>query len=157
MTIDAPLNRTPTFVRAGGIMILGGECKNSVVDGSQERTVILFLAPSIPSASIPLGSMSGSFPLIEDDGYSNDHTIKDVFTEILITFSANKGALDQIVVDYQVVHAGYRLPYDAINVRLPHGDERIIVSAPGKTIDRVYDKTLGIHVWKLSMSLESIA
>lgn len=74
---DAPLARTPTLVRAGGILILGGACERNIYDGVGSRTALLFPAPG--------GDSHGSFTLIEDDGVSNEHTDEGAYTELVVS------------------------------------------------------------------------
>ncbi|CAK5265429.1 unnamed protein product [Mycena citricolor] len=119
--LDAPLSRTPVLVRSGGILVLGGECKRNVYDGVNERTALVFPAPGKASA--------GSFTLIEDDGVSNEHLDKGIYTEILLTYSATA---TEVVVDYEVVHGQFKLPYEAVWIQLPIGDQRKIVVKAGK-------------------------
>ncbi|KAJ7761077.1 glycosyl hydrolases family 31-domain-containing protein [Mycena metata] len=120
--LDAPLARTPTLVRAGGILILGGACERNIYDGVASRTALVFPAPS--------GDSQGSFTLIEDDGVSNDHTAKGVYTELVISFAATS---TEVVVGYEVVHGAYKLPYEVIWFELPVGDKRKVMVKRGKT------------------------
>jgi hypothetical protein len=80
--------------------------------------------------------LHGSFTLIEDDGQSNDHTLRDGYTEIELSFKVTKSDLGDVVeVDYKLIHAGYwPLPYSSIELRLPVGDDRRIVGAEGKSV-----------------------
>ncbi|KAJ6489585.1 glycosyl hydrolases family 31-domain-containing protein [Mycena vitilis] len=133
--LDAPLERTPTLVRAGGVLILGGACARNIYDGVTSRTALLFPAPT--------GASAGSFTLIEDDGVSNDHTGKGVYTELVVSFNAT-GA--EVVVNYEVVHGAYKLPYDVIWVKLPVGDKRRIVIQDGKMERRGEKGEVGIAV-----------
>ncbi|KAF7357793.1 BZ3500-MvSof-1268-A1-R1-Chr3-1g06135 protein [Mycena venus] len=120
--LDAPLERTPALVRAGAIIILGGTCERNIYDGVASRTALVFPAPT--------GESRGSFTLIEDDGVSNDHTDKGVYTELVVSFAATEG---EVFVDYEVVHSAYKLPYEVIWFELPVGDKRQLVVKGGKT------------------------
>ncbi|KAJ7071961.1 glycosyl hydrolases family 31-domain-containing protein [Mycena amicta] len=111
--LDAPLARTPTLVRAGGIMVLGGACTNNIYDGIAERTALIFPAP--------IGSSQGSFALIEDDGRTNAHTRDGKFTELTVSFESTEA---EVVVDVEVVKGEYELPYDVVWFELPQGDKR---------------------------------
>jgi alpha-glucosidase len=125
--LDAPLARTPTLVRSGGIFVLGGACTRNIYDGVAERTALIFPAPT--------GDSRGKFTLIEDDGMSNAHTGQGVYTELLLSFkAAAPGGV--VVVDYEVVHGGYKLPYDVIWFELPASDVRKVVVKGGKTEKR---------------------
>ncbi|KAJ6494934.1 glycosyl hydrolases family 31-domain-containing protein [Mycena vulgaris] len=134
--LDAPLTRTPTLVRAGGVLVLGGACTRNIYDGVGSRTALVFPAPA--------GASSGRFTLVEDDGVSNDHTGKGVYTELVLSFSAAAGGRE-VVVDCEVVHGAYRLPYKVIWVELPVGDQRKVVVKGGKTARREGEK-VGIVV-----------
>ncbi|KAJ6625766.1 glycosyl hydrolases family 31-domain-containing protein [Mycena sp. CBHHK59/15] len=122
--LDAPLARTPVLVRAGGALVLGGACAWNIYDGVKERTAVVFPAPS--------GASHGSFTLVEDDGVSNDHTGKGVYTELVLSFAVAEGN-SEVVVDYEAVHGAYKLPYEVIWVELPVGDTRKVVVKGGKT------------------------
>ena len=78
----------------------------------------------------------GSFTLIEDDGQSNDHTLRGVYTEIELSFKVTSAEHEEVVeVDYELTHAGYwPLPYSSIELRLPASDNRKIVAAEGKSV-----------------------
>jgi alpha-glucosidase len=119
---DAPLTRTPVLVRAGAVIILGGACARNIHDGVASRTALVFPTPK--------GESHGSFTLIEDDGVSNDHTGMGVYTELVVSFAATEA---KVVVDYEVVHGAYKLPYEVIWIELPVGDKRKVVVKEGKT------------------------
>ncbi|KAJ7091907.1 glycosyl hydrolases family 31-domain-containing protein [Mycena belliarum] len=120
--LDAPLARTPTLVRAGGVLVLGGACKRNIYDGIASRTALIFPAPS--------GASSGSFTLVEDDGVSNDHTGRGTYTELVVSFTASGS--DAVIVDCEVVKGAYKLPYEVIWFELPVGDARKVVVKGGK-------------------------
>lgn len=134
--IGTPINRTPVFVRAGGILVLGGVCANTIHDGSYTRVAHLFPAPTSSSLLSPPSKscLEGSFTLVEDDGHTNDHTLRGIYSDIILSFRVIQGEEDIVVVDYNVVHSGYHLPFGAIEIRLPEGDKRRIVAADGKTL-----------------------
>ncbi|KAJ7267606.1 glycosyl hydrolases family 31-domain-containing protein [Mycena haematopus] len=133
--LAAPLERTPTLVRAGAVLVLGGACTRNIYDGVASRTALLFPAPA--------GASQGSFTLIEDDGVSNDHTGAGVYTELVVSFSATEAA---VVVDYEVVRGAYKLPYEVIWFELPRGDERKVVVRREKTERRKDSGEVGIVV-----------
>jgi alpha-glucosidase len=122
-------------VRAGAILILGGACTRNIYDGVASRTALVFPAPS--------GDSQGSFTLIEDDGVSNDHTGKGVYTELVVSFAATEA---EVVVDYQVVHGAYKLPYEVIWFELPRGDKRKLVVKGGKTERRKDEVGIVVNV-----------
>ncbi|KAJ6594391.1 glycosyl hydrolases family 31-domain-containing protein [Mycena capillaripes] len=133
--LDAPLERTPTLVRAGAVLILGGACARNIYDGVASRTALVFPAPT--------GESRGSFTLIEDDGVSNEHTGKGVYTELVVSFAATEA---EVVVDYEVVHGAYKLPYEVIWFELPVGDKRKLVVKEGKKDRRKEIGEVGIVV-----------
>ncbi|KAJ7782318.1 glycosyl hydrolases family 31-domain-containing protein [Mycena maculata] len=133
--LDAPLPRTPTLVRSGGVLVLGGECKRNIYDGVASRMALVFPAP--------MGKSAGSFTLVEDDGVTNAHTGAGVYTEIILSFAASEA---EVVVDYEVVHGAYKLPYDVIWFELPKGDRRKVVVKGGKTERREQNGDVGIVV-----------
>lgn len=106
------------------MLVLGGACTRNIYDGVASRTALVFPAPT--------GASRGSFTLIEDDGVSNAHTGKGVYTELVVSFTAG-GAGGEVVVDCEVVHGAYKLPYEVIWFELPAGDERKLVVKAGKT------------------------
>jgi len=107
------------------------------------RIALLFPTPasgksyagsSLPSPILESGSY-GSFILIEDDGQSNDHTLRGVYTEIELSFKVTYAEHEEVVeVDYELTHAGWPLPYSSIELRLPASDNRKIVVAEGKSV-----------------------
>lgn len=124
------------LVRAGGIIVLGGECTNSIHDGTTSRTIHLFPAP-MPAHTSSSSRTTGTFTLIEDDGVSNDHTNDGHYTEIMISFKVFRlpvdGCdIDVVEVDYEFKHRGYELPYDLMEVKLPDGNTSRIIAAEGK-------------------------
>ncbi|QRV92527.1 glycoside hydrolase family 31 protein [Ceratobasidium sp. AG-Ba] len=117
LDLDAPITRTPALVRAGGILVLGNKCANTVYDGNTLRVAHIFpsLAPQNPGAT-------GSFTLIEDDGKTNAHVDQGVYTEVEVMFQVqDKGCVE---VDVKVLHNAYQLLYDVIWFVLPIGDNR---------------------------------
>jgi len=143
LEVDAPLSRIPTFVRGGGILVLGGRCANTIGDGVTSRTALLFPSPTSAetrsvssSAPISESGLHGSFTLIEDDGRSNNHTLRGGFTEIEISFKVTGSDHGDVVqVDYKLINEGYwPLPYRSIKLCLPAGDHRKIVGAGGKHV-----------------------
>ncbi|KAF7321974.1 Glycosyl hydrolases family 31-domain-containing protein [Mycena kentingensis (nom. inval.)] len=121
---DAPLERIPTLVRSSGILVFGGACTKNIYDGVGERTARVFPAPA--------GASKGSFMLIEDDGRSNAHTHKGVYTELLLSFECAGDGAGEVVVNVEVLKGGYKLPYEVVWFELPAGDKRKVVGKGGK-------------------------
>ncbi|KAJ6498838.1 glycosyl hydrolases family 31-domain-containing protein [Mycena sanguinolenta] len=134
--LDAPLERTPTLVRAGGVLVLGGACTRNIHDGVASRTALIFPAPT--------GASQGCFTLIEDDGVSNAHTGEGEYTELVVSFVANEA---EVIVNWEVVHGGYELPYEVIWFELPRGDKRKLVVKTGKTERRNDNGQVGIVMY----------
>ncbi|KAF7376546.1 Glycosyl hydrolases family 31-domain-containing protein [Mycena sanguinolenta] len=87
----------------------------------------------------------GRFTLIEDDGVSNEHTSAGEYTELVVSFAANE---TEVVVNWEVVHGGYELPYDIIWFELPRGDKRKLVVKAGKTERRNENGEVGIVMYQ---------
>lgn len=100
--------------------------------------MLIFPSPeSNKSTATSRSGMKGSFSLIEDDGTSNDHSLKGVYTELNITFKvepSSASSSEKVEVDYQVIRGSYKLPYDKMEFVLPKGDERELVAAEGKEL-----------------------
>jgi alpha-glucosidase len=120
--LDAPLNRIPLLVRAGGIIPMGGAMTYVGEKEDDCRDIMLFPHDSLGT---------GSFELVEDDGISNEYrngavtvlsfTLEADETEIRLTFN-RKG--------------GYSLPYRIIRAVLPQGEIRPF-SVNGKSCETV--------------------
>lgn len=124
------MSRTPTLVRAGGILVLGGVCSRNIFDGTGERDTLIFPAPHKHASGT-----KGSFTLIEDDGTSNDHTDKGFFTELDLSFVTI--STDRVEVAVQTIRHQYVLPYSTMLWLLPSGDERVLVDVEGKILEQV--------------------
>jgi alpha-glucosidase len=105
------------------MLVLGGRCTSNIYDGLGSRTVLIFPSPSNSSFGL-----TGSFTLIEDDGRTNDHLEKGLYTELALHFAV-KGA--EVEVRWELVHGGYSLPYQELTWELPKGDTRKVVAASG--------------------------
>ncbi|KAF8685452.1 glycosyl hydrolase 31 family [Rhizoctonia solani] len=147
--MDAPLSRTPALVRAGGILVLSNKCAETVYDGEATRVAHIF--PSLNSES---NGATGSFKLVEDDGKTNEHAEKGIFTELEISFQVNPGekGKQEVQVDVKELNSAYPLPYTVIWFILPPGDGRKLKAAAGstrKTSDQKSDDArvmLGLHL-----------
>lgn len=144
--LDAPLERTPVLVRGGGILVLGGKCTKNIYDGTNERTVLVFPAPSSSSSSSASGQ-KGSFTLIEDDGKSNDHTnpSRRGYTEIFLSFTVVEGG-ESVEVDFEVVHRRFELPYEVVWFELPRGDRRTLKVREGKVEAGRKERRVGVMI-----------
>lgn len=113
------------LVRGGGIIVLGGECTETIYDGRSTRDVLIFPSPTSRSG---LSGMEGSFTLIEDDGKSSDHTSEGIYTEIQIFFrvvqSETEPGVEAIEVGYDVVTWKYTPEAEILWFVLPKGDQR---------------------------------
>jgi alpha-glucosidase len=99
--LDAPLDRIPLLVPAGGILPMGR---------GAERQIQLFPHPV---------AGRGSFALIEDDGVSLDYQ-RGGYTTVTLQLTAEPGALALEVR----AQGGYALPYNALDFVLPRGETR---------------------------------
>ncbi|CEL62592.1 alpha-glucosidase [Rhizoctonia solani AG-1 IB] len=130
ISMTAPLSRTPTLVRAGGILVLSNKCAETVYDGEATRVAHIF-----PSLNSETNGAEGSFKLVEDDGKTNEHAEKGVFTELELSFQVGLGerGRQDVVVDVKELNNTYSLPYDIIWFILPPGDDRKLKTAAGST------------------------
>ncbi|MCB0033207.1 MAG: glycoside hydrolase family 31 protein, partial [Anaerolineales bacterium] len=116
VTLNAPLERIPLLVRAGGIIPMGQVMR--FVGQRPDNLRQLYLFPH-PQAGI------GRFHLIEDDGISLDYQ-QGGLTEMQIEMTTTA---TQITVQLTLITKGYPLPYDEIELILPHGEKRPLVIA----------------------------
>ena len=115
--LPAPLERPTLLARSGAVIPFGKVMPH--IDGLPDdyRAVYVFPDPE---------SGSGAFDLVEDDGNTNSY-LSGERTVIAIEVSSTPASIELSV---QATSSGYRLPYDAIDVLLPPGDTRPVVS-PG--------------------------
>ncbi|KAG8689890.1 hypothetical protein FRC11_015020 [Ceratobasidium sp. 423] len=147
--MDAPLSRTPVLVRAGGILVLSNKCTATVYDGETTRVAHIF-----PSLSSQVDGAKGSFKLVEDDGKTNEHVEKGVFTELELSFQVGPGEKGQqtVEVDVKELSNSYVLPYNVVWFILPLGDSRKLRAPAGsvrKTSEQKADDgrvMFGIHL-----------
>ena len=95
-----------------------------------ERTVQIYPVPSSTPCS---AGRAGSFTLIEDDGKSNDHTTKGIYTEMVVSFEVVD---ETVVIEVEVVKGEYELGYEVLWFELPMDDEREMVGARGMSLVR---------------------
>ncbi|SGY50174.1 BQ5605_C001g00861 [Microbotryum silenes-dioicae] len=122
IVMDAPLSRTPTLVRAGGILVVGPTCKNNLFESFGSRHVLIF-----PSSA--QSGCSGRFTLVEDDGVSNEHTLNGVYTEIDVWYRVKN--FEEVEVGFEVSRNEYVTKWKNLTWELPKGDRRKIVGAEG--------------------------
>lgn len=150
--VEAPLERIPILVKAGGILVLGGKCTRNIYDGQFVREVLIFPSPTPRSTSssstskVERSGTKGSFTLIEDDGKTNDHTLSNIYSEVIISFSvevilsqsdeavAVEEEVEVVIIDYKVIHNLYEVKYREIEFVLPKGDNRKLIAGEGKEL-----------------------
>lgn len=110
---DAPLERIPLFVPAGGIIPLGKAMRYVGEQPDDARQIYLFPHPE---------QGGSSFTLIEDDGASLDYQ-QGGFTAIELTVISEP---EQISLKIEFAQREYPLPYQEIEFILPHGENRPI-------------------------------
>ena len=85
--VDAPYGRIPLFVRAGSILVAGGDIQSAAEDSSEPLTVVVY------------GGRDGEFTLYEDEGINYNYE-KGKYSKILmkydeatstLTFSGREG------------------------------------------------------------------
>jgi alpha-glucosidase len=111
--LDAPLDRIPLLVRAGGILPMGRD---------DTREIQLFPHPA---------AGRGSFALIEDDGVSLAYQ-RGGYTTVALALTA---APDALTLEVRA-DGGYPLPYTTLDFVLPRGETRPI---RGAGITRTWD------------------
>jgi alpha-glucosidase len=119
--VKAPLERTPLFVRASGIIPMGKVMKHVGVEPDDVRQVCAFPHPT---------EGRGAFTLIEDDGVTLDYRQGKYAAVKLMVESKS----DAIALSAQV-SGDYRLPYNQIEFILPCGENRHIDSHGNSWID----------------------
>jgi len=115
ITVAAPLERIPLFVRAGGVIPLGKVLRHIGEQPDDLRQVYLFPHPE---------SGQGTFHLIEDDGISFDY-LEGGYTELQVAVDA---APEQVAVTVDVFQDGFSLPYQSIELKLPANESRRLVT-----------------------------
>jgi alpha-glucosidase len=117
--VDAPLDRIPLFVSAGGIIPMGKVMPHIGGEEDDVRQAFVFPHPR---------SGRGKFTLVEDDGISQAY-LQGGYTEVEIEVAADP---DEVTLRVSKSHAGYPLPYRTIEFVLPHGERRP-ARAPGRS------------------------
>lgn len=108
--MDAPLERIPLLVRAGGMIPMGKAMKHVGAEPDDMRQVFVF-----PHR----GEGRGEFTLIEDDGVSLNYQHGE-YAQVRLGAAATSETL-ALQVD---VSGNYQLPYDHIEFVLPRGENR---------------------------------
>ncbi len=118
VSVDAPLERIPLFVRAGGLIPMGKVMQHVGAEPDDIRQVFVFPHPS---------QGRGEFTLIEDDGHSLGYQ-RGEYSEVKLEISA---ASDHISLQ-ATWRGSYPLPYNRIEFILPLNETRQ-VTASGET------------------------
>ena len=113
VTVDAPLERIPLFVRAGGMLPFGKVMRHIGAEPDGQRQIHVFLPPRNGVAH---------FTLVEDDGLSLDYQ-HGARTRLDLRANATE---DAITVSVRHTMDGYRLPYDAITFVFPATETRTL-------------------------------
>ena len=109
--VDAPLERIPLFVRAGGVIPMGRLMRHFNQQPDDLRQILLFPAPA---------GETNTFNLIEDDGVSHGYR-QGEYSEVRWRVSSH---LEGIDVHTGFARRGYSLPYTEYEVILPPGEDR---------------------------------
>jgi len=112
--IDAPLERIPLLVRAGGMIPMGKAMKHVGAEPDDMRQV--FVYPHRDEGR-------GAFTLIEDDGVSLNYRHGE-YAQVRLTVQATSETI-ALRVD---ASGNYPLPYDHIEFVLPRGENRRIAT-----------------------------
>jgi len=121
MVADAPLERIPLFVRAGGIIPLGKVMPHFGAEPDDVRQAYVFP---------PLGEGRGQFTLIEDDGVTLNYQ-RGEFTEVSLQVIATANTLELRAE----ARGNFALPYSRIEFVLPSGETRAIKSTGETRMD----------------------
>ncbi len=124
VTVDAPLERAPLFVRAGGMIPMGKVMRFVGELPDDYRQIFAFPHP---------GGGDSVFALIEDDGVSLDYR-NGGYTSLRLEMRATAGG---IVFNIHPPAGNYPLPYNEIEVVLPAGETRPLTA--GGLIDQWSD------------------
>jgi len=118
ITVAAPLDRIPLFVRAGGIIPLGKVMRHFDEQPDDSRQLYVFPHPE---------AGRGVFNLIEDDGVSFDY-LEGGYAELEIAVDASS---EQIEMQVEAIQDGFALSYRRLEIILPESENRTLVtSAP---------------------------
>lgn len=112
---DAPLERIPLFVRAGGLIPLGKVMRHVGAEPDSVRRVFVFPHP---------GEGQGEFTLIEDDGLTLGYQ-RGEYSEVALGVAATP---DRISL-HAVRRGSYPLPYPRIEFILPPNETRPVAVA----------------------------
>ncbi len=115
ITAQAPLERIPLFVRAGGVIPMGKVMRHVGEEPDDLRQAYVFPHPE---------TGTGSFSLIEDDGLSLEYQ-EGAYTEMQLAVAATP---ERIAINVQAMHEGFALPYEDIECMLPPGENRPVTS-----------------------------
>jgi alpha-glucosidase len=119
--VDAPLERNPLLVRAGGMIPMGKAMKHVGAEPDDVRQVYVFPHPT---------QGHGEFTLIEDDGITLDYQ-QGKYTKVQLHLESNRNSIS---VNAQT-SGNYRLPYKNIEFILPRGETRRIDSRGDEWMD----------------------
>ncbi len=108
--VDAPLERIPLLVPAGGIIPMGRAMRYVGEQPDDVRQVYVFPHPQ---------QGEGAFTLIEDDGVSLGYQ-RGEFSEVRLSVTSSPA---EIILGCRV-GGGYPLPYDQLEFILPPGEQR---------------------------------
>jgi len=118
ITVDAPLDHIPLFIRAGGILPMGKVMSYVGEQADDLRRLSLFPSPA---------ANDSQFTLIEDDGISFGYQ-NGGYASLHVSLHSDAESID-VSVD---IHAdGFALPYDEITCIFPAGEGRQIHVAHG--------------------------
>ncbi|MEW5872240.1 MAG: glycoside hydrolase family 31 protein [Chloroflexota bacterium] len=113
ISADAPLERIPLFVRAGGLIPMGKVMRHVGAEPDEVRQVFVFPHPT---------SGCSEFTLIEDDGLTLAYQ-RGEYSEVKLEVSATSDC-----ISLQAARRGnYRLPYHRIEFILPPNETRHVI------------------------------
>ncbi len=114
VTVPAPLDRCPLFVRAGGLIPLGKPMRHIGHSPDDVREVHVFAREGV-----------SEFTLIEDDGESFDYQ-RGGYSAVLLRVEVTP---DGVTASAHRTHAGFALPYGQVTFILALEKPQAVVSA----------------------------
>jgi alpha-glucosidase len=129
---EAPLERIPLFVRAGGIIPLGKVMRHFGAEPDDVRQAFVFPPP---------GEGRGSFGLVEDDGVTLGYQ-RGEFTEVALQVIADPSTLELRAK----ARGNFALPYSRVEFVLPRGETRVVKSRGEVWLDEQGRKHIAVAV-----------
>jgi alpha-glucosidase len=112
VTVDAPLERLPMFVRAGCVLPITDSASYAKLHDEPSRMFCIYPLRNSSSSAV-------ESELYEDDGLSNDYR-NGRFAVLKFTLTHERDAIRLSIKR----EGSYQLPYDRVRIALPPGEKR---------------------------------